>query len=240
MSAAAGTRAEARGLVRVYVWELPVRLTHWLIALSIFVLAFTGFYIGNPFLVVSGEARFHFVTGTFKAIHFYAAIVFTLSVLSRVAWMFLGNEYARWRQFLPTTRARWKGVWDTFTFYLFLHRNSPRVVGHNPLAGGTYLVVFALYLLMITTGFAIYSASAALDSPMRAFGFLVPVFGGLQSARWIHHVGMWLVLGFFVHHFMSAFMMSMVERTGILESIFTGIKFVTRDEARGDRGGPQK
>jgi Ni/Fe-hydrogenase 1 B-type cytochrome subunit len=239
MSAAAGAvrgaRTETSGLTRVYVWEMPVRLTHWLIALSIFTLAFTGFYIGRPFLVVPGEARWHFVTGTIKAIHFYAAIVFSVSVFSRVAWMFLGNEYARWRQFVPTTRKRWVELFQTLSFYLFLRRKSPREIGHNPLAGVTYSVVFTLYLVMIATGFAIYSASAALDSPMRAFTFLAPVFGGLQSARWIHHVGMWLLLGFFVHHLASAITMSMVERTGILESIFSGVKFVSRKQLREER-----
>lgn len=235
MSAAAGVRQEASGLVRLYVWELPVRITHWLIALSLFVLSFTGFYLGDPFLVVPGEARFRFVTGTMKAVHFYAAIVFTVAVLSRLVWMFLGNEYARWPQFLPTTRVRWTGVWRTVAFYLFLRRESPRVVGHNPLAGGIYLAVLGLCLLMIASGLAIYSASAALDSWTRAFGFLVPLFGGLQTARFLHHVGMWLLLGFFVHHLMSALMMSTVERTGIFESIFTGIKFVRRDAARGEK-----
>ena len=33
---------------RVYVWELPVRIYHWLNALSIVVLIITGYLIGNP------------------------------------------------------------------------------------------------------------------------------------------------------------------------------------------------
>lgn len=243
MSAAAaaveGTRTEARGLARVYVWELPVRITHWLIALSIFVLAFTGYYIGHPFLVVSGQARFHFVMGTMKAIHFYTAIVFVSAVLARIVWMFLGNEWARWREFVPTTRERWLGVWHTMTFYLFLRRESPRAVGHNALAGGTYTAVFALYGVMIATGLALYSANAAIGSPGHAFGFLVPIFGGLQTARWIHHVCMWLLLGFFVHHMASAVMMSFTERSGIMESIFTGVKFVPPEDAPPGEGRPR-
>ena len=30
-------------IARVYVWQVPVRVTHWLIALSIVVLSVTGF-----------------------------------------------------------------------------------------------------------------------------------------------------------------------------------------------------
>jgi Ni/Fe-hydrogenase 1 B-type cytochrome subunit len=61
----------------MYVWELPVRVTHWLIVVSIAVLAVTGYYIGDPFIAVSGPARDHFVMGTMRVIHLYAAIVFT-------------------------------------------------------------------------------------------------------------------------------------------------------------------
>ena len=40
-------------LVRVYVWEWPVRVTHWLIVGSILVCSVTGLYIGSPFLIYS-------------------------------------------------------------------------------------------------------------------------------------------------------------------------------------------
>jgi Ni/Fe-hydrogenase 1 B-type cytochrome subunit len=50
-------------LTRVYVWQVPVRVTHWLIALSIIVLSVTGFYIGRPFLTVPGPAGRWFVMG---------------------------------------------------------------------------------------------------------------------------------------------------------------------------------
>ena len=88
-------------LVRVYVWEWPVRLTHWLTAYAIFVLACTGFYIGHPFIVASGPAGQHFVMGWAKTIHSYVAIVFALSVVSRVLWMFMGNTYSQVGQVRP-------------------------------------------------------------------------------------------------------------------------------------------
>ena len=95
--------AEDLGLANVYVWEWPVRVCHWLIAGSIWVLSITGIYMANPMLTAPGEASEHFIMGTAKLIHFYTAIVFTLSVLSRILWMFVGNKYARWDKFLPVT-----------------------------------------------------------------------------------------------------------------------------------------
>jgi Ni/Fe-hydrogenase 1 B-type cytochrome subunit len=167
---------------------------------------------------------------TVKAVHTYAAIVFTLSVVSRIVWMFVGNSYARWYNFIPAHRHRRKGLVSTFEFYTFLLRKPPGYVGHNPLAGMTYVLVFLLYLVMVGTGFALYSASSGVNSPMRIFQFLGPLFGGLQSARWIHHVVMWLLLGFAVHHVYSAVLMSQVEANATTESMVSGYKFVPRQD----------
>ena len=213
-------------LVRVYVWEWPVRVTHWLIAASIITLSATGIYIGRPF-VISHSPTF---MATVKAVHSYAAIVFALAVLSRIAWMFVGNSYARWYNFIPVHRHRRKGLIGTFEFYVFLLRKPPGYVGHNPLAGMTYVLVFFFYFVMIGTGFALYSASAPAGSPMRLFQFLIPLFGGLQPARWIHHVVMWLLLGFAVHHVYSSVLMSQVEANATTESMFSGYKFVPRQD----------
>ena len=71
MSAAAIDRAPvgSREIVPVYVWEVPVRLAHWLIALSIAVLSATGLYLGHPFMTVPGPAEQSFVMGWAKVIH---------------------------------------------------------------------------------------------------------------------------------------------------------------------------
>jgi len=217
-------------LAQVYVWELPVRVTHWLIAASMIVLAATGIYIGRPLFTVSGEATDHFVTGTIRVVHSYAAIVFMVSVLSRVTWMFIGNKYARWDKFIPLRPIRARGLIPTLKFYTFLLRKPPGFVGHNPLAGAAYCGVFGLYFVMIATGFAMFAASAGPSSVMHGFQFLIPLFGGLETARWIHHAVMWLLLGFVVHHVYSAVLMSHVEVNGTVESIFTGWKFVPRED----------
>lgn len=225
---ASGAQPRADELVRVYVWEIPVRLTHWLIALSMVVLAVTGFYIGRPFVTVTGAAGDNFLMGWMRYIHSLAAIVFTLSVASRIVWMFRGNPYARWSQLIPAARNRWRGLVATLRFYLFTRERPPEYVGHNPLAGAAYSLVFVLYLLMIGTGFALYSAGAHYASPTRIFSFLAPLFGGLQTARWIHHVGMWLLIGFAVHHVYSALLVDHLEKNATLGSIFSGNKWVRR------------
>jgi Ni/Fe-hydrogenase 1 B-type cytochrome subunit len=212
-------------LVRVYVWDVVVRVTHWLIVLAILVLATTGFYIGRPFQAHTGPATPHFLMGWMRTIHFYTAIVFTVSVLARIVWMFIGTRWARWTELVPVTRDRQVGLVKTLKFYLMLFRKPPDYVGHNPLAGASYGFIFLLFLVEVATGSALYGASAT-TSFMHPFASLLPWLGGAQIARWIHHAVMWLLLGFMVHHVYSAILTSIVEKNGELDSIFSGNKFV--------------
>jgi Ni/Fe-hydrogenase 1 B-type cytochrome subunit len=216
-------------LVRVRVWDLPTRYTHWLIALSIFVLVPTGLYIGRPF----GPGTF--LMGWVKRVHFWAATVFTLAVLARIVWMFIGNRYARWNELLPVTKRRIVGVFKTIFFYTLIFRKPPTSLGHNPLAGASYLAVFGMYLAMIASGLALYAPSTI--SPLHAFTALLPILGGAASARYIHHVVMWLLVIFVLAHMATALLTSLVEGNGEFDSIFSGYKELTPDELREVRNG---
>lgn len=219
---------QRHGLVRVKVWDLVVRSTHWVIAVSMAVLVVTGFYLGDPYTVSSGEAGEHFVMGTNRAVHFYAAIAFTLAVLSRIVWMFIGPPNARWQQFIPVTRERRKALKETFLFYIWFRPTPPPATGHNALAGFAYTFVFLLYLVMIATGMGLYAIQADVGSPLAWFDWILGIFGGVQGARWWHHVVMWLLIGFVVHHIYSAIYMSIIEKNGTIGSIFSGDKWEER------------
>jgi len=224
------TNALPSQLMCTYVWQIPVRITHWLIAISIVVLSVTGLYIGHPFMTVPGEARLSFVMGWMKMIHLYAALTFITAVLVRVIWMFTGNKYARWDKFVPVHKSRRHGILPTLRFYLFALRKPPGFVGHNPIAGMTYTLVFGLYFLAILTGLTLWAPYADVGSPVRWFASFAPLLGGFQTARWIHHVVMWLLLGFAVHHVYSGVLMSIIEANGTMESIFSGYKFVPHED----------
>jgi Ni/Fe-hydrogenase 1 B-type cytochrome subunit len=215
-------------LVKVYVWQIPVRITHWLIVVTLVTLSVTGLYIGRPFMTVSGPAGESFVMGWMKVIHLYSAWAFTAAVVARVIWMFTGNKYARWDKFVALNRTRRRGIMPVVAFYSFLRDKPPVYVGHNPVAASAYSLVFGLYFLAIATGLVMRGASADVGSLMSWFGGWAPLFGGLQIARWIHHVVMWLLLGFAVHHVYSAWLMSIVDADGTIDSIFSGYKWVER------------
>jgi Ni/Fe-hydrogenase 1 B-type cytochrome subunit len=221
-------RSPARDeLVAVYVWQIPVRIAHWVIALSIAILSVTGFYMGHPFMTVSGPATQSFVMGWVKIIHGYTAYVFIAALVMRMVWMFTGNKYAHWDKFIPVHRVRQRGLWPVTAFYSFLRDKPPAYVGHNPVAAGAYTLVYGLCLLEVATGLVLRGASSP-TSWVAVFGPWAWLFGGLQMTRWIHHIVMWLLLGFTLHHIYSAVLVAIIERNGTLDSIFSGYKWVPR------------
>jgi Ni/Fe-hydrogenase 1 B-type cytochrome subunit len=74
---------ETIGSQPIYVWEVPVRVTHWLIVLSITVLSVTGWYIHAPFLVPSSPVEASSQMASVRFWHEIFAIVFSLSVAVR-------------------------------------------------------------------------------------------------------------------------------------------------------------
>ena len=219
--AARGTR------IRVYVWDLVVRNTHWVIALSMAVLVVTGLYIAHPLGFPAGSGGRDSLMPSMQVVHFYAATFFTLAVLIRLVWFFVSPvRYARWKQFIPVQRYRRRELLDAIKFYSFFRARPPDVIGHNPLAGLSYAGVFILYLVMISSGLALYSADASPGALLKSFQFLVPIYGGLESARFIHHLVMWVLILFAVLHLYANALTSALEANGEVDSIFAGYKFV--------------
>lgn len=215
---------EPRPTVRV--WELPVRITHWTIFLAVIVLSVTGYYIGNPFLVTGSDPRF--VMGTMRSIHLVAAWVMIAAVVARIIWAFTGNRWSHWDQFIPVRRERRGSTAQMLKYYLFLRRDPPPEVGHNPLAGLAYTAVYAMFLVQIVTGLALHG----LDDPGGLLSNLtgwVFALGSVAAVRLTHHIVMWLTWGFVVHHLYSAILVDVEEKNGLVSSIFTGRKQVDRD-----------
>jgi Ni/Fe-hydrogenase 1 B-type cytochrome subunit len=219
-----------------------VRIAHWLIFFSILILSVTGLYIAHPIIEVEGPARDHFMMGLVREIHLYTAIVFTLAVLVRIYWFFVGNRYARWGQYLPFSWERISNLFETVLYYSFIRRDPAEFehgtplsgggAGHNALAGATYAFIFLVYLVLIVTGFGLYTVYAPQSSPMQVFAVVAQVLGGLEITRLVHHICMWIVLIFAIAHIYFVFLSSTVEQVGIFDSIFSGYKFLSINRAK--------
>jgi Ni/Fe-hydrogenase 1 B-type cytochrome subunit len=210
---------------KVYVWELPVRATHWINALCIVALAFTGFYIGRPF--IHAVSTNQYIMGWIRLIHFIAAYLLVVSCLVRVYWAFAGNRYAGWEVFNPFDMKKLKDLVELSKFYLLLRKEPPsHVTGHSACATYVYLSLFVLYIIEAATGFALYSQSHLPGFLWTLMGGWLLLFVDAQSIRLYHHFFMWLFITFaIVHVYLSLFMESK-EDNGILMSIFSGNKTV--------------
>jgi Ni/Fe-hydrogenase 1 B-type cytochrome subunit len=212
----------------VYVFELPVRIWHWTHALSIAVLAVTGYLIANPLPSIGGEASEHFLMGNLRFIHFVAGYVFTICFIVRIDWAIVGNRYSRELFYLPVWRSEWwRGLFTEIRYYSFLSRDESDSLGHNPLAQTAMWFFNAIMtLFMIFTGFALYSEGLGLGSwADKLFGWVIPLMGGAQSVRMWHILGMWLILVFVIIHIYMAIRADIMGKHSSVSTIFSGWRF---------------
>ena len=216
-------------LQRVYVWEFPVRLFHWVNVLCLFTLAGTGLLIGSPLaLMNSGEAWANYWFGWLRFIHFTAAYLLLANLLFRLYWAWAGNSYARWNEYLPVTGQAWRDLVKTLRVYFWIDRWTQSAnAGHNRLQGLTYLILALLTLFMVFTGFGMYSAMSAAWIP-KLFAWVVPLMGGdLVVRRW-HHMALWVFVVFLVIHIYMSSLEDRQDRQGTVSSIITGWKVITK------------
>lgn len=219
------------GFRRIYVWEAPVRIFHWLNVLSIIALTGTGIIIANPPAIMSGsEATNQYWFGTVRFVHFIAAYVFVIGIAMRVVWSFIGNKYANWRVFFPYTR---KGIHNLIhVLKMDVLLGKPKqfdctelAVGHNALAAISYFLFFLLMMAQILTGFGLYSSMATGWFP-QSFGWVIGILGGDFAARLVHHVIMWLMIIFSMIHIYLVMFHDWLEGRSEVSSMFGGYKFV--------------
>jgi cytochrome b len=113
-------------LRRVRVWDLPLRLFHWLLVAAI-ALAFLSSEEDSPL----------------NDWHILAGWVTAVLILFRLAWGFIGGEHSRFSDFVRPSR-----LFDHVSG-LAKGRIEPSL-GHNPL--GAMSVLLILFLIAVTVG----------------------------------------------------------------------------------------
>lgn len=215
--------AREEHLVPVYVWELPVRLSHWGIVAAVTVLTWTGLYLHHPFAIFPGPREW--TMGTVRFVHELAGFELIGALIVRFYWFFAGNHWARWRQFLPLTRRQWLSLKGMVRYYTFRQRKPFEQIGHNTLAGLTYIVVYFLIACECVTGLVLFGAVSSSPT-LNFFVGWIPRVIDIQWLRMIHFLFLFFLMGFFIHHVYSAVLVAMTERNAEMESVFSGYKFV--------------
>lgn len=116
----------------IRVWDLPVRLGHWLMA---------GGFATAWFTAESEEWRL---------VHVLAGGTVLAAALFRVLWGFVGSRYARFADFV-------RGPAAAFGYLKSLLGPKPQhFVGHNPAGGWAILALLALAALAGGSGWLAY------------------------------------------------------------------------------------
>ena len=114
------------------VWDLPLRLFHWLLVASIAV----AFLSSEEDSALAGW-------------HIAAGWVAAVLIAFRLAWGFVGGEHARFANFIRPTRA-------LAHFRDLASGQTERTVGHNPAGGLAVLVLLGGIAAVILTGWTAF------------------------------------------------------------------------------------
>ena len=118
---------------KVFVWDIPTRFFHWLLALS-----FAGAF-------VTAESE------RYRDVHVMLGYMVLGLVAFRLIWGFIGTRYARFWSFAYGPRS-------VLTYVKSLLTRSPQhYLGHNPAGSWAIYALLALSLLAGASGYAAYN-----------------------------------------------------------------------------------
>lgn len=122
---------------RIRVWDLPLRLFHWLLVIAV-IAAYTSGSLGGLWL--DWHARI-------------GAFVFALLIF-RIIWGFVGSRYATFASFMPLPH-RWK----------LYSVNKKTWIGHTPFAALAIFCMLGLLLVQTVSGMLSVNEDSAFYAP---------------------------------------------------------------------------
>jgi cytochrome b len=187
---------------RMKVWDLPMRLFHWVLAVLIF-----------------------FAWGTQEWDHMNWHVWVGYSILTlllfRVVWGFVGSDTARFGQFLRSPVA-------AFRHLAHLHRREPdREIGHN--AAGGWMVLVMLALIGVQAGTGLFAND--LDDGGETEGPLMHLVGKDRS-NWLDHIhslNFNLIETVIVLHVLAIVLYAVLKRHDLVRPMVTGTKLLPPD-----------
>jgi cytochrome b len=124
---------EVKTMNRILVWDLPVRVGHWLMAGS-FALAY-----------VTAESE------AWRNVHVTAGLVFAATIAFRILWGLAGTRYARFSSFVRGPKAVFSYLRSLLTF------RPQHWTGHNPAGGWAILALLGFGLVTTLSGLGAYN-----------------------------------------------------------------------------------
>ena len=193
----------------VTIWDLPVRLFHWILAILVAL---------N--LILGGEDA-----GWEFTLHVVAGYLIGFLVLYRIVWGLIGTRHARFGDFV----VRWPAVRDHIRGLLRLQ--PPRTVGHNPIGGWMIVALLVMLVLIVATG--LFGHGRHTAGPLSAW---LPVgLSGLFGD--VHGVLTNVLIALIAVHIAGVLADWVLLRENLVRAMITGRKWLGRSEAAREAGG---
>jgi cytochrome b len=184
--------------IRILVWDVPVRLFHWSLALLLVVSYFT--------------AR---AGGDWMNLHFWSGYAILTLLFFRIAWGFLGSTTARFSSFLKGPSAAIAHLGH------LLGRGRPRDAGHNPLGGAMVVVMILAVLAQAATGlFAADTDMGMVNGPLA----LKVADKWVERATAFHSFWINVLLILVGLHVLAVLFYLVWKRQNLIGAMFTGRK----------------
>ncbi|MDD5322740.1 MAG: cytochrome b/b6 domain-containing protein [Methylococcales bacterium] len=180
----------------IKVWDLPLRIFHWLLV--------AGFFVA------------YLTEDELLTIHVWAGYLVSGLLLFRLIWGFIGNEHARFSNFLCSPVKSVVYVKDVIAL------KSKRYIGHNP-AGALMIMLLLISLLMTSiTGFIVYGAD-------QGAGPLAIMAGSRYEKIWeeVHEFFANFTLLLVFVHIAGVAVESYIHRENLAKSMWHGYKKIT-------------
>jgi cytochrome b len=157
---------------RIPIWDVPVRLFHWALALLV------------VFSFVTGK-----VGGAWLEWHMRSGFCILTLLAFRIAWGIVGSDTARFAQFVRGPAASLAYARE------LIAKRKPVVLGHNPLGGWMVVAMLAILVTQAISGLFV-------DDEISTQGPLAVKVSNAFVSRMsaLHHFNQWLVAGAVVLH----------------------------------------
>jgi cytochrome b len=185
-----------------YVWDLPTRLFHWLLVLSVTIGFLTGFIAPEWWM----------------GVHKWAGYAVAGLVLFRLVWGLFGSEYSRFGSMAGATRH----LGDHVRGLLMLR--PPHFLGHNPL-GVLMILALAVVLIGLTATGLFVLGGEEKQGPLA--GIADYAIG--NSAKTIHWLLALALLAMIAGHLAGVIGESLLQRENLVRAMITGRKHLPPD-----------
>jgi Ni/Fe-hydrogenase 1 B-type cytochrome subunit len=208
-------------------WSVPIRINHWGMVISIFILIATGFYIAGPFTVYEGETVKKFFMGDVRFVHILFGVFLSFIFIWRVYLAFFSKFHADWKDFFAFTD--WPNTVKQLKFYALVSKEpAEHKYLYGPMQSLAYGGLMVMILFIVLTGVILMGAGYHAGLTGLIYKIVKPfenLVGGLAMVRWIHHILTWCFILFIVVHIYMAFWYDVIFRQGTVSSMISGFVY---------------